>query len=125
AQAGRDVVATNDASAISRIDFAAHGSVSDVGRLRALVAGTAAILIVVGLLQIARILVAPSDGVNLTMRGDTAVSRDSSPLAVEAAASAAELASPGSAALPPAGLPSAIFSAADRAAIATSATRTL
>src|SRR5262249_43639827 len=62
AQAGRDVAPTNDASAISRIDFAADGSVSDVGRLRALVGGTAAILIVVGLLQIARILVAPSDG---------------------------------------------------------------
>jgi localization factor PodJL len=122
AQAGRDVAPTNDASAISRIDFAADGSVSDVGRLRALVGGTAAILIVVGLLQIARILVAPSDGVNLTMRSDTAVSRDASPLAVEAAASAAELASPGSAALPPAGRPSAIFSAADGAAVATSET---
>ncbi|HET9247114.1 MAG TPA: hypothetical protein VFO15_15025 [Xanthobacteraceae bacterium] len=122
AQAGRDVAPTNDASAVSRIDFAADGSVSDVGRLRALVGGTAAILIVVGLLQIARILVAPSDGVNLTMRSDTAVSRDASPLAVEAAASAAEPASPGSAALPPAGRPSAIFSAADGAAVATSET---
>ena len=122
AQAGRDVAPTNDAAAISRIDFAADGSVSDVGRLRALVGGAAAILIVVGLLQIARILVAPSDGVNLTMRSDTAVSRDASPLAVEAAASAAELASPGSAALPPAGRPSAIFSAADGAAVATSET---
>jgi hypothetical protein len=122
AQAGRDVAPTNDASAISRIDFGADGSVSDVGRLRALVGGTAAILILVGLLQIARILVAPSDGVNLTMRSDTAVSRDASPLAVEAAASAAELVSPGSAALPPAGRPSAIFSAADGAAVATSET---
>ena len=122
AQAGRDVAPTNDASAISRIDFAADGSVSDVGRLRALVGGAAAILIVVGLLQIARILVAPSDGVNLTMRSDTAVSRDASPLAVEATASAAELASPGSAALPPAGRPSAIFSAPDGAAVATSET---
>src|SRR5262249_49789911 len=39
-----------------------------------------------------------------------------------AAASAAELASSGSAALPPAGRPSAIFSAADGAAVATSET---
>src|SRR5262245_38951344 len=122
AQAGRDVAPTNDASAISGIVFAADGSVSDVGRLRALVGGTATILIVVGLLQIARILVAPSDGVNLTMPSDTAVSRDASPLAVEATASAAELASPGSAALPPADRPSAIFSAADGAAVATSET---
>src|SRR5262249_49042830 len=122
AQAGRDVAPTNDAPAIGGIAFAADGSVSDVGRLRALVGGTATILIVVGLLQIARILVAPSDGVNLTMRSDTAVSRDASPLAVEATASAAELASPGSAALPPAGRPSAIFSAADGAAVATSET---
>jgi hypothetical protein len=122
AQAGRDVALTNDGSAISGIAFAADGSVSDLGRLRALVGGTAVILIVVGLLQIARILVAPSDGVNLTMRSDTAVSRDASPLAVEATASAAELASPGSAALPPAGRPSAIFFAADDAAVATSET---
>src|SRR5262245_56357823 len=119
-QADRDVAPTNDGSAISGIAFAADGSVSDVGRLRELVGGAAAILIVVGL-QIARILVAPSDGVNLTMPSDTAVSRDASPLAVEAAESAAELASPGSAALP-AGRPSAIFSAADGAAVATSET---
>src|SRR5262249_1795937 len=119
---GRDVTPTNDASAISGIAFAADGSVSDVGRLRALVGGTATILIVVGLLQIARILVAPSDGVNLTMPSNMAVSRDASPLAVEATASAAELASPGSAALPPAGRPSAIFYAADGAAVATSET---
>lgn len=122
AQAGRDVAPANDASAVSRIAFAADGAASDVGRLRALIGGTAAIVIVVGLLQIARILVAPSDGVKLTMPSDTAVSRDASPLAVEAATSAAEIASPASAALPPAGRPSAIFSAADGAAVATSET---
>src|SRR5262249_29993823 len=122
AQAGRDVAPTNDASAIRRIDFAADGSVSDVGRLRALVGGTAAILIVVWLVQIARLLVAPSGEVYPTVPSNTRVSRDASPLAVEAAASAAELASPGSAALPPAGRPSAIFSAADGAAVATSET---
>jgi len=118
AQAGRDVAPANDASA-------ADGSASDVGRLRALIGGTAAILVVVGLLQIARILVAPSDGVKLTMPSDTAVSRDAPPPAVEAAASAAGLASPASAALFPAGRPSAIFSTADGAAVATSETSIL
>ncbi len=118
AQAGRDVAPANDASA-------ADGSASDVGRLRALIGGTAAILVVVGLLQIARILVAPSDGVKLTMPSDTAVSRDAPPPAVEAAASAAGLASPASAALFPAGRPSAIFSTAAGAAVATSETSIL
>src|SRR5207245_10660260 len=86
AQAGRDVAPANDASAVSKIALATDGSASDVGRLRALIGGTAAILIVVGLLQIARILVAPSDGVKLTMPSNTAVSRDAPPPAVEAAA---------------------------------------
>jgi len=122
AQAGRDAAPASDASTVSEIAFAADGSASDVGRLRALIGGTAAILIVVGLLQIARILVAPSDGVKLTMPSDAAVSRDAPPPAVEAAASAAELASPASAALSPAAPPPAIFSTADGAAVATSET---
>jgi localization factor PodJL len=122
AQAGRDAAPASDASTVSEIALAADGSASDVGRLRALIGGTAAILIVVGLLQIARILVAPSDGVKLTMPSDAAVSRDAPPPAVEAAASAAGLASPASAALFPAGPPPAIFSTADGAAVATSET---
>jgi len=116
AQAGRDVAPANDASAVSKIALATDGSASDVGRLRALIGGTAAILIVVGLLQIARILVAPSDEVK------TAVSRDAPPPAVEAAASAAGLAPPASTALFPAGPPSAIFSTANGGAVAASET---
>ena len=125
AQAGRDVAPANDASAVSKIALATDGSESDVGRWRALIGGTAAILIVVGLLQIARILVAPSDGVKLAMPSDTAVSRDATPPAVEAAAGAAGLAPPASTALFPAGPPSAILSAADGAAVAASETGSL
>jgi localization factor PodJL len=125
AQAGRDVAPANDASAVSKIALATDGSESDVGRWRALIGGTAAILIVVGLLQIARILVAPSDGVKLAMPSDTAVSRDATPPAVEAAAGAAGLAPPASTALFPAGPPSAILSTADGAAVAASETGSL
>jgi localization factor PodJL len=121
AQADRNVASANDASAVSKIAFT-DGWASDVGRLRALIGGTAAILIVVGLLQIARILVAPSDGVNLSMPSEAAGSTDALPSAVAAAASAAELASPAPATLPPAGRQPAIFSAVDSAAVATSGT---
>jgi localization factor PodJL len=119
AQADRNLASANDASAVSKIAFSG-GSASDVGRLRALIGGTAAILIVVGLLQIARILVAPSDAVKLSMPGEAAGSVDALPSAVAAASSAAELASPAPAALPPAGRQPAIFSAVDGAAVATS-----
>src|SRR5262249_51035997 len=101
AQAGRDVAPANDASAVSKIALATDGSESDVGRWRALIGGTAAILMVVGLLQIARILVAPSDGVKLAMPSDTAVSRDATPPAVEAAAGGAGRAPPAPTALFP------------------------
>jgi len=121
AQADRNVASANEASAVSKITFT-DGWTSDVGRLRALIGGTAAILIVVGLLQIARILVAPSDAVKLSMPGEAAGSADALPSAVAAAASAAELASPAPAGLPPAGRQPAIFSAIDGAAAATSGT---
>jgi localization factor PodJL len=121
AQADRNVASANDASAVSKIAFT-DGWASDVSRLRALIGGTAAILIVVGLLQIARILVAPSDGVNLSMPSEAAGSTDALPSAVAAAASAAEPASPAPPTLSPAGRQPAIFSAVDGAAVATSGT---
>jgi localization factor PodJL len=124
AQADRNVAGANDASAVSKIAFTDVWG-SDVGRLRAVIGGTAAILIVVGLLQIARILVAPADGVNLSMPSEAAGSTDALPSAVAAAASAAELASPAPAALPPTGRQPAIFSAVDGAAVATSGTAIL
>jgi localization factor PodJL len=124
AQADRNVASANEASAVSKIAFTG-GSASDVGKLRALIGGTAAVLIVVGLLQIARSLIAPSDAVKLSMPGEAAGSADTLPSAVAAAASAAELASPAPATLPLAGRQPAIFSAVDGAAVATSGTSLL
>src|SRR5262249_62214357 len=82
----------------------------------------ASIFTVVGRLRSACILVAPPDGVNLSMPSEAAGSTDALPSAVAAAASAAELASPAPATLPPAGRQPAIFSAVDGAAVATSGT---
>src|SRR5262249_4202220 len=64
----------------------------------------------------------PPEGVKLPTTGGPARAHGPPPPAVEAAASAAGLASPASAALFPAGPPSAIFSTADGAAVATSET---
>src|SRR5262249_3937360 len=78
-----------------------------------------------GVLEVGRILAAPCEGVKLAMPRDTAVSRDATPPAVEAAAGAAGLAPPASTALFPAGPPSAILSTADGAAVAASETGSL
>jgi localization factor PodJL len=115
-EAGRDVAT---GSAVSKIAFAAGGSASGAGKLRALIGGMAAILIVLGLLQIARVLVSPSDKAKLTTPSRTAVTRglDTPATDVPAPASASEPAFPALHAPPPGSRPSAIFSAIDDAAV--------
>lgn len=116
--AGRDVAMDNDASAVTKIAFTAGGSAAGIGKLCALIGGTAAILIVLGLLQIAGMLVGTSDQTIMPSHAD--VSPDVPPTAVPAPASGSEPASPSPPAPPPARRPSAIFSAVDGEAIATS-----
>jgi hypothetical protein len=70
--AGRDIVMENDVAAASKIAFAGGEPASGFGKLGALIGGIAAIVIVLGLLQIARILVSASDEAKLTMPSHTA-----------------------------------------------------
>jgi hypothetical protein len=109
--AGRGV-ADNDASVVTKVAFAAGWSATGIGKLSALIGGTAAILIVLGLLQMAGMLVGASDQTIMP-------SPDLPPTAGHGPGGGSELASPAPPAPPPAARPSTMFSAIDGAAVAT------
>jgi len=71
---------TDEASGIAEIGAGMPARV--IGKLHLLIGATAAILLVLGLLQIAGILVSSSDRTGLIMRTDTAVRLDTAPAAV-------------------------------------------
>jgi hypothetical protein len=71
---------TNEASAIAQI--AAGPPARDIGNLHLLIGATAAILLLLGLLQIAGIPVSSSDQTRLIISTDTAASLDTAPIAV-------------------------------------------
>jgi hypothetical protein len=71
---------TDEASAIAQI--AAGPPARDIGNLHLLIGATAAILLLLGLLQIAGIPVSSSDQTRLIISTDTAMSLDTAPIAV-------------------------------------------
>lgn len=79
AQAASGVV-SDEVSAIAKI--AASRQAGGIGKLHLLIGATAAIVLVLGLLQIARILVSSSDQSGLVMPTDTAASLETTPAAV-------------------------------------------
>jgi localization factor PodJL len=114
--AGRGV-ADNDASVVTKVAFAAGWSATGIGKLSALIGGTAAILIVLGLLQMAGMLAGASD--QTIMPSHAQATPDLPPTAVRGPGGGSELASPAPPAPPPAARPSTMFSAIDGAAVAT------
>jgi hypothetical protein len=78
AQAASGVV-SDEVSAIAKI---ASRQAGGIGKLHLLIGATAAIVLVLGLLQIARILVSSSDQSGLVMPTDTAASLETTPAAV-------------------------------------------
>ncbi|MGE5780113.1 MAG: hypothetical protein ACM30D_12510 [Hyphomicrobiales bacterium] len=80
AQAASGVV-SDEVSAIAKI--AASRQAGGIGKLHLLIGATAAIVLVLGLLQIARILVSSSDQSGLVMPTDTAASLETTPAAVQ------------------------------------------
>jgi localization factor PodJL len=79
AQAASGVV-SDEVSAIAKI---ASRQAGGIGKLHLLIGATAAIVLVLGLLQIARILVSSSDQSGLIMPTDTAASLETTPAAVQ------------------------------------------
>jgi hypothetical protein len=106
AQAASGDVA-DEASAIAKI--AAGTPARGIGNLHLLIGATAAILLLLGLLQIAGILVSASDQTRLIIPTDTAMSRDTAPSDVREPAGIGERTAPQPPAPSPTPTPPAIF----------------